>query len=184
MMELSTIANLSVIEFKQAVIQEQAYNLVDDYNGSSLLQLVISQQESDGYQATDIYDKSEFLLMHGANINHQSDDGRTALHDFFFEVPRPTVEHENKIVDLLLSHKIDVNLQDKFGATAFQYAITNNALSTKENETMYTKMLQAGANYTLNDNFNHNILYYCHEFSERKAVLSLIEMYGQYSLSD
>lgn len=183
-MDVTEIANLSLFDFKTEVSLKQAYNEVDAYNGASLLQIVISQQEAEGYQAVDIYEKATFLLTHGAHVNHQSNDGRTALHDFFFENPIPTVEHENKIVALLLQHNVDVNLQDTFGATAFQYAITNNALSTTQNTSIYVSMLEAGANYTLKDNFHHNVLYYCHEFSEREAVIPLIKTYGQYPLLD
>lgn len=179
-MDVYEIAQLEFDVFTNTIHGNIDVNILDSVNESSLLQAVVSLQEEDGYSATDTYQKAKWLLEQGVGINHQSKDGRTALHDFFFESPRPSVQHENNLTNLLLTFGIDINLQDNFGATAFQYAIANNALSTSENKEMYIKLLQAGVNYYLTDEFNHDIIYYCHEFPWRTDVLPLIKEYGQY----
>lgn len=55
-------------------------------------------------------DSIELLLSKGANVNHQNIDGETILH-------KAIKMNNQKLIDKLLEHDLNLNLEDKFGRT-------------------------------------------------------------------
>lgn len=76
----------------------------------------------------------KLLLEKGAQPNHQNNVGRTVLFKYPFNM---------EVIDLLIEHKIDVNIPDKDGNTALLYMIEHGYYKAA------LKLLEKGANPTV-----------------------------------
>lgn len=92
------------------------------------------------------YFQIEELLEQGANPNIYFEDGSTLL-SFVIK------NKQDKILDILLKHNIDINLKDSVGKTAIFYAIDYNS-------SVLQTMIEKGAELNIIDNNNVSPLFY------------------------
>jgi ankyrin repeat protein len=89
---------------------------------------------------TGFYDGVKLLLEADADINSQSDSGKTPLHI--------AVLHGHiDIIELLLNYKADTTIKDGEGCTALHYAC-----DSKESDKITEMLLQSGADVNVRDN--------------------------------
>lgn len=147
-------------------------NQVNKNLNLNLLQMALTNDEQPEEKMKII----EFLLRKGIDINYQEkQDQQNALHIFYFNVWRPTVEYENTITNLLIEHGINVNQTDKYNATPLMYAITLNKLTTVENKQMYQTLLASGSDYNLKDKYGKSVLDYAKEYSWRNDFVDIVD---------
>ena len=101
------------------------------------------------------------LCKHGADINHQNNDGHTAC------METTKVGNHVSLVELI-RHGADVNQQDKFGQTALVYAI-------KKNDMDCTRMLlRHRADPNIADNKNRTPLFWAMLYGYDDCITELL----------
>ncbi|XP_071150149.1 ankyrin repeat domain-containing protein 50-like [Mytilus edulis] len=91
---------------------------------------------------------TRILLEHGANVNLQDEENKTALHGAVLKID---------IVKLLLDHGANVNLQDKCSRTALHIVTADEIV--KNTEEITGLLLEHGANVNLQDKMNRTALH-------------------------
>lgn len=107
-------------------------------------------------------DMAVYLVKNGAVIDGKSKYGTPIM--------AATVKNNENIVDLLLSHGADPNIQDTNGKTALLYC------STFGINTIAEKLLKAGANANLKDNTGNRALDYA-ILRQNETLIKLINHY-------
>ncbi|MBM6617095.1 ankyrin repeat domain-containing protein [Bacillus suaedaesalsae] len=121
----------------------------------------------------------EYLISEGIDINFiDKKYSRNALHNFYFNVLRPSPEYMLTITKLLVQNGIDINALDKFNSSPLKYAITITKLPTTEIKQVYKYLLDNGADYTIKDQFGKSCIDYSEEYSWRNDVLKIIEEFN------
>ncbi|WP_438347706.1 ankyrin repeat domain-containing protein [Paenibacillus sp. FA6] len=118
----------------------------------------------------------KFLISEGININFEdSKNKRNALHTFYFNVLRPSLEYMLEITKLISEDGININALDKFNAIPLKYAITITKLATEEIKPIYNYLLEQGADYNNKDIFDKSCIDYSKEYSWRNDVVKIIK---------
>jgi ankyrin repeat protein len=108
-----------LLESKKYLIDAKVVN-VNNVNelGLNALILHIMCGSKGKYKNTSIYKKIIiYLIKGGININHQDNDGNTALHIAI------KLRQNNEIIKLLLDNGADVNIKNKNGKTPLDIAM-------------------------------------------------------------
>lgn len=149
-------------------------NMVDKYTQLNLLQTALTRNEKLDEKMKII----EFLLKKKIDINYiGGKHKRNALHIFFFNIKRTSIEYYMNITTLLIKNGIDINKEDEYGAISLNYLLSLNKLSDEELKPLYILLLQAGADYLKKDKFDKSCLDYAKEYSWRKGFLELVGGY-------
>lgn len=110
------IHNVDLISFTN-LLDVRRINDIDEY-GESLLHCALSDNR---------YDIALFLIEKGIDVNILSRSKKTALH----YICEDTIVYEGQnlsvmIAELLIQHKVDINIQDDFGNNALWVATVNS----------------------------------------------------------
>jgi ankyrin repeat protein len=133
------------------------------------------------------------LLSHGADANIRDNDGHTPLFDAVgsstygkcrFPAPVDTTREQKgkEILNLLLKHNADVNLQDKDGMTVLHIIVTKLDTNMFNND-MFEAILNAGANIHIKDKEGYTPLLHAVNFYNPRFVCALAKLYSPRQLS-
>ena len=144
-----------------------------------------------------------FLIKHGANVELQDKDGRTALHHAVgnYETVRCLIENganvnattndnctplmiaskydDLRVINLLIKHGANVELQDKDGRTALYHAVME-----PWNYRTVRCLIENGANVNATTNDNCTPLMIASEYDELRAINLLIKHGANVELQD
>ena len=109
-------------------------------------------------------DQIQFRFSLEEWINHKNKNGRTFLH-------QAVQENNIKIVEKIIEHGADVNLQDVEGITALDWAV---ALAKFNNDEIIQLLLIAGADVNRKNIFGDTPLYVAAKRNNRNAMFSLL----------
>lgn len=149
-------------------------NLISDNLGMNLLCLTMVNDKN----ATDKLKIARFLISQGIDINFtDKKDGRNALHIFFFNTLKPSIEYLQDITRLLIDAGININAKDKYDAVPLKYSITLTKLSTDDMREVYKYLIKSGSDYRHKDAFGKSCIDYSNEYSWRNSVIEIIKEY-------
>ncbi len=149
-------------------------NEVNDNLGMNLLCLALANDKNPDEKLKIV----KFLISEGVNINFTDKrDERNALHIFYFNVLRPSVEYMLEMTKILVQSGININGKDKYSAVPLKYSITITKLSTDDMRGIYRYLLDCGADYKHQDIFGKSCLDYMNEYSWRNSMIEIIKEY-------
>lgn len=118
----------------------------------------------------------KFLISEGIDVNYKDNKyNRNALHNFYFNVLRPSSEYMMQISKNLINSGINVNSTDKYNAIPLKYAITITKKATEEIKQVYWYLLKEGSNYIQKDIFGKSCIDYANEYSWRTDFIKIVE---------
>lgn len=145
-----------------------------DLGGLNLLSLALvnNNKESDKIKII------KFLLSEKIDLTFIDKKAkRSVLHVFYFNVLEASAEYLLEVTKLLIEAGVDINGEDKYGATPLKYAITLTKLETDEMIPIYQYFLENGADYKHKDMFGKSCLDYAKEYSWRNGFIQLVGEY-------
>lgn len=149
-------------------------NLVNENLGMNLLCLALVNDEN----PIDKLKIVQFLISEGININFTDEkDRRNALHTFYFNTLRPSVEYLQEITRLLVEAGVNVNGKDRFGSIPLKYLITITKLPTEDIREIYKYLLECGSDYNNKDIFGKSCIEYAKEYSWRNNFVEIVKEY-------
>lgn len=147
-------------------------NIIDKYTNLNLLQTALINKDN----LDDKIKIIEFLISEHIDINYiGGKHQRNALHIFYFNVKKISIDYLIIITKLLLENGIDVNRVDEFNAVPLKYLITLNKLKDDELKELYLLLIKSGTNYMHKDNFNKSCIDYAKEYSWRNGFVDIVE---------
>ena len=147
-------------------------NAISENLGMNLLNLAVVNDKNKEDKIKII----KFLISKGIDINFKDKKyNRNALHNFYFNVLRPTSDYMITITQLLVENGIDINALDNYHAVPLKYAITIVKSPTDDIKEVYQYLLEHGADYNNKDDFGKTCIDYIKEYSWRNGVLNIIE---------
>lgn len=147
-------------------------NIIDEYTGLNLLCLAVVNDKNPHDKINII----KFLISEGIDVNYKDNKyNRNALHNFYFNVLRPSNEYMMQISKILISSGIYVNATDKYNAIPLKYVITINKKATEEIKPVYLYLLKEGSNYMQKDIFGKSCIDYANEYSWRTDFIKIVE---------
>lgn len=149
-------------------------NLTSDNLGMNLLCLAMVNDKN----PTEKLKIVKFLISKGIDINFtDKKDGRNALHIFYFNTLKPSIEYMKEVTTLLVDAGINVNAKDKYDAIPLKYSITITKLPTDDMREVYKYLLMSGSDYSHKDSFGKSCIDYAKEYSWRNNVIDIIKEY-------
>jgi len=103
-----------------------------DKNGLTALMFAIAEL----YDPIDKIDKVKLLIRSGVDLDEQDNSGKTAL-------IHAAIIADATIIETLLAHGADMNIMDKHGFTAFDYALDNTIHDNRKNQNKIIKILKS-----------------------------------------
>lgn len=147
-------------------------NIINEYTGLNLLCLAVVNDKN----PHDKIDIINFLISEGIDVNYKDKRyNRNALHNFYFNVLRPSSEYMMQISKILISSGICVNSNDKYNSIPLKYAITITKKATEEIKVVYWYLLKEGSNYMQKDIFGKSCIDYANEYSWRTDFIKIVE---------
>ena len=144
------------LEIAKLLSEHSNINLQDDLHKTPLLLAIEYDQ----------YDTAAYLLtLSTIKINHRDHAGNTALH---------WAVHANsqKLTELLLNHKVQIDTPNNFGSTPLMWAAKNG------NMALVNLLLDHGADPELYDNLDRNALLRAIENNHRPAAETLLNRFN------
>lgn len=147
---------------------------VDKYTGLNLLLTAMVNSKNPIEKIKII----QTLIKEGIDINYTSTKyHRNALHTLYFNALRSDAEYLEKVVDILITAKIDLNAKDIYQAIPLKYAITVCKNTTSDMEQQYKHLIKCGSDYNHKDKFGKSCLDYAKELTWRIDFLKFVEVY-------
>jgi len=165
------IQNLKFDVAKAFVLRGADVNAEDAEGKTPLFYFGLTQRDPDDYDV-DFKSAGEFLIDHGADINHRDHYGNSPLHT--------TIEN-SRIVELLISRGADVNAKNKKGQTPLHLA-AYDLRGSRTNKNVKI-LLNAKADVNAQDNNGLTALHYAVKSDNYDACSALLEKGADINIS-